>query len=149
VLVPVLNCPELRGEEEHRQLKLSQVVRCTDPLRYIYTENASKNRPGGMAQMRVKNKIVPILAVQESGTRCHVYVLDLYMKKLPAEAFSLNNFYVQPCPRVPNGPTKPWFSANPIGKNSLSKVGKEVCLEGGIVGRKMNHSLRATGALIM
>lgn len=27
----------LRGGEEHRQLKLSQVVRCTDPLTYVYT----------------------------------------------------------------------------------------------------------------
>ena len=99
--------------------------------------------------MSVKNKVVPMLAVPESGTRCHVYVLDLYMKKLPAEAFSRDNFYMQPCPRVPDDPTKPWFSANPIGKNSLSKVVKEVCLEGGIVGRKTNHNLRATGASIM
>ena len=83
------------------QLKLSQVVRCTDPLRYVYTENASKSQPGSLAQMRVKNK--PILAVPESGTRCHV---DLYMKKLPAEAFSRDNFYVQPRPRVPDDPTK-------------------------------------------
>ena len=71
---------------------------------YVYTENASKNQPGSLVQMRVKNK--PILAVPESGTRCHVYVLDLYMKKLPAEAFSRDNFYVQPCPRVPDDPTK-------------------------------------------
>ena len=98
------------------QLKLSQVVRCTDPLRYVYTENASKSQPGSLAQMRVKNK--PILAVPESGTRCHV---DLYMKKLPAEAFSRDKFYVQPRPRVPDDPTKPWFSANPTGKNSLSE----------------------------
>jgi len=44
--------------------------------------------------MRMKNKVVPILAVPKSGTRCHVYMLDLYMKKLPAEVFSRDNFYV-------------------------------------------------------
>ena len=43
--------------------------------------------------------------------------------------------------RVPDDPTEPWFSANHIGKNSLRKVVKEVCLEGGIVGRKTNPSL--------
>lgn len=33
----------LRGGEEQRQLKLSQFQRLTNPLRYVYTENASKN----------------------------------------------------------------------------------------------------------
>ena len=38
----------LRGGEEHRQLKISQLQRVADPLRYIYTEHASKNRAGGL-----------------------------------------------------------------------------------------------------
>ena len=64
-----------RGEE-HQQLKLSQLKTFTYLLRYVYTENLSKNRSGGLAQMRVKNKVVLIVAVPEAGTRCHVYVLD-------------------------------------------------------------------------
>ena len=135
----------LRGGEEHRQLKLSQLRRYTDPLKYVYTENASKNRSGGLKQMRVKNKVVPIVAVPESGDRCHVYVLDLYMQKLPAEAITRDNFYVQPCSRIPSDPTQPWFTANPVGKNSLSKMVKEMCIKAGITGLKTNHSLRATG----
>ena len=87
----------LRWWEEHRQLKLSQLKKFTDPLRCAYTENSSKNRSGGLAQMRVKNKVVPIVAVPEAGTRCHVHVLDLYMQKLPPAAFTRDNFYVQPC----------------------------------------------------
>ena len=40
----------LRGGEEHRGLKLSQ-FRCeSDPPRFVYTELASKNRAGGLAQ---------------------------------------------------------------------------------------------------
>ena len=135
----------LRGGEEHRQLKLSQLKKFTDPLRYVYTENSSKNHSGGLAQIRVKHKVVPIVAVPDAGTRCHVYVLDLYMQKLPPEAFSRDNFYVQPCLTVPDDPSKPWFTSNPVGKNTLSKMVKEMCSESGVNGEKTNHSLRATG----
>ena len=34
-------------------------------------------------QMHIKNKVVPIVAVPDADTRCNVYVLDLYMQKLP------------------------------------------------------------------
>ena len=110
----------LRGGEEHCQLKLSELKKFTYPLRYMHTENSSKNRSGGLAQIRVKNKVVPISAVPDAGSRCHVYVLDLYIQKLPPEAFSRDNFYVQPCLIVPDDPSKPWFTTNPIGKNTLS-----------------------------
>ena len=49
----------LRGGDEHRRLKLSQIKRHSAPDRYVYTENSSKNRSGGMAQMRVAHKVVP------------------------------------------------------------------------------------------
>ena len=45
----------LRGGEEHRNLRLSQLKRESDPPRYVYIELASKNRAGGLAQFRVKN----------------------------------------------------------------------------------------------
>ena len=73
----------------------------------MYTENSSKNYSGGLAQMRVKSKVVPIIAVPDAGSRCHVYVLDLYMQKLPPEAFSRDNFYVEPCLIVPDDRQNP------------------------------------------
>ena len=73
----------LRGGAEQRNLKINQLKRLKDPMMYIYTENASKNKAGGLAQMRVKNKVVSIVAVPESGDRCHVLVLDAYLSKLP------------------------------------------------------------------
>ena len=132
------------GGEEHWQLKLSQLKKFTDPLRYAYIENTSKNHSGILAQMRVKNKAVLIVAVPEVGTRCHVHVLDLYIQKLFQAAFTHDNFYVQPCSTVPDDSSKPWFTVNPIGKNSLSKMVKEVCSEEGISGRKITHSLHAS-----
>ena len=65
----------LCGGEEHRSLKLSQFKREATPPRYIYTECASKNRAGGLAQM---NKVVPIYAVEEVGDRLHE-ILDMYV----------------------------------------------------------------------
>lgn len=66
----------LRGGDEHRNLKLSQFTR--EANRYKYVESASKNRAGGLGQLRVKNKTVYIDMVPEAGIRCHVYVLDMY-----------------------------------------------------------------------
>ena len=50
----------LRGGDEHRSLKFSQLKRHHGPDHYVYMENASKNRSGGLAQIRVTNEIVPI-----------------------------------------------------------------------------------------
>ena len=49
----------LRGGEEHRNLKFSQFERTEN--RYIYTENSSKNRSGGLAQLNVKHKYLEML----------------------------------------------------------------------------------------
>ena len=133
----------LRGGVEQRQLKLSQFKRLQDPHRYVYTENVSKNRAGGLAHMRVKNKSVVITAVPESPERCHVMLLDMYFSMLPAEAFEKDNFYVQPVTSV--DPSKPWFTSKPIGRNTMNGMVKDICSKGKITGNKTNQSLRATG----
>lgn len=138
----------LRGGVEHRQLKLSQIKRVDDPPSYVYTECASKNRAGGLAQLRVKNKVVPIHAVPEAGERCHVYILDQYLEKIPKEAFEKENFYLQPVSKLKD-PAQPWFSCVPVGRNMLSKMVKSICEDASVGGQKTNHSLRATGATEM
>ena len=77
------------------------------------------------------NKVVPIIAIPETGLRCHVRILDEFLRRL------LNNFCVKP--------RSIWFTANPIGKNTHSKINLKICQEENIGGRKSNHSLRATG----
>ena len=89
----------LRGGQEHRELQISQIVRFTN--RYEYTENASKNRSGGLAQLHVVHKKVPIYANPAAGERCHVYMLDKYLSKLPAAAKERGCFYWQPLASVP------------------------------------------------
>ena len=51
-----------------------------------------ENHSGGLAQMRIENKVVPSYAVPEAGERCHVALLDMYFSKLPSEALQMDNF---------------------------------------------------------
>ena len=133
----------LRGGQEHRELQISQIVRFTNPTRYEYTENASKNRSGGLAQLRVVHKKVPIYANPGAGERCHVYLLDKYLSKLPSAAKEKGWFYWQPLPSVPADPKVPWFATIACGRNSLARVVSEMFREAGVSERKTNHSLRA------
>ncbi len=73
----------VRGGEEQRRLGPSQFLRTEDPDCYTYIEHGSKNRSGGLAQLRVENKCVPCYAVLEKSLECLVFLLDFYLSKLP------------------------------------------------------------------
>ena len=133
----------LRGGKEHRDLKLSQFVKCSD--HYKYVENGSKTFRGGVSDLRRENKIVRQYRCPHAGVACHVYLLDTSIAKLPASAKSKDNFYFTPLTKIPADPKQPWFSSTPIGWNKLDRYVREMCEEAGIQG-KSNHSLRVTGA---
>lgn len=66
------------GGEEHCILKLSQLKHENDSPRYVYTELASKNRAGGLAQLQVKNKwkyMTLYMLYLKLETWCHVPIL--------------------------------------------------------------------------
>ena len=132
----------LRGGQEHRDLKLSMLIRKTQPDRYIYVENASKNRGGGLGQLRVEHKKVPIHSNSDAGERCHVYLLDLYISRLPPAVKEKDFFYCKPLQKFTK--SGPWFSSIPCGKNTLSKMVSVMFREAGLED-KTNHSLRTAG----
>ena len=74
----------LRGGEEQRSLKISQFKCQSENDSYLYVENGSKNCSG--TSTRVANKVVPVYACPNSHPRCLVYLLDIYLEKLPAWA---------------------------------------------------------------
>lgn len=119
----------LRGGSEHRNLRLSQLRRTENG--YTYTENASKNRSGGLAQLHIKNKSVEIHENPEAGNRCHCRLLDLYISKLPTEAVEKDLFYVCPMEKVNKQPPtygrSVWYYSIPIGRNKLSQMVPEIC----------------------
>lgn len=63
--------------------------------------------------------------------------------KLPPEAFEKDTFYVKPRSVIADSEYV-WFTAYPIGKNTLSNFVKDMCKEAETNGKKTNHSLRAT-----
>ena len=69
----------LRGGKEHIALKLSQIILHHDPPRYEYTENGSENRSNGLNQIRVENKVVPVVPCPEAGVWCHFSILQKYI----------------------------------------------------------------------
>ena len=135
----------LRGGQEHRDLRISQFTRLTHPDCYTYTENYSTNRAGGLAQLRIEHKKVPIYMNAEAGDRCHVKLLDFNLSKLPSTAKERDIFYWLPLTEAPSDPKKPWFTSSPCGKNTLSKMVKEMLQEAGVTEKKTNPSLRAAG----
>lgn len=133
----------LRGGQEQRDLKISQFLRSTDPDCFTYVENGSKNRSG--VNTKEANKVVPVYASPSSRPRCLVYLLDLYLSKLPAGAKDRDVFYLRPAAKVPASPGAPWYERTPVGREKLRTFVASMCQEAGIA-PKTNHSLRATGA---
>ena len=145
----------LVGGEKHRQLKLSQLKRVAHPPRYVYTAAATDSNHSapdqeGLTRMWSRKKkpypAIIVDAVAEKGNRCHVHVLDLYLQRIPPDAFDHDVFYLQPVGTFKD-PAKPWFTTNPLGKNMLTRMVKDICIDAGIDGvNKRNQSLRVSGA---
>ena len=138
----------LRGGLEHRSLKLSQIKRQMDNVNgkvvacYVYTERGSKNNEGGFASLNQTNKVVRQYEVDKE--RCHVKILDRYLRVLPHESNESDVFYLKPFAKVPSDPSMPWFTNVPVGKNTLGTMMKKMCQKAGLE-KYTNHSLRAYG----
>lgn len=129
----------IRGGEEQRNLGPSQFLRSLDPDCLTFVEHGSKNRSGRANELHLKNNNRP---------RCMVYLMDTNLSKLPKYAFENDILYLRPKKVMPSDESEPWYENVPVGKNVLSSMVKNMCLEGGIAG-KSNHSLRASGATAM
>ena len=147
----------LRGGDEHRSLKVSQLERVvvSDPANpgcttvcYEYVEHGSKNNLGGLKQVKnqLGNKVVRHFANPKLGDRRFVHLLDLYLLKRPsfsADSPDKDAFYLRPMDKF--DPDKKWYYTRAIGHNKLKGMLKSICEEAGIpCEKKSNHSLRAT-----
>ena len=99
-----------------------------------------------MKELNVDNKVVPIYACPAAGERCLVYLLDLYLSKLPSIAFEKDVLYWKPKNDIPKSSKEPWYHCQPVGKHKLSGMVAWMCEEAGLSERKTNHSLCVTGA---
>ena len=90
----------IRGGEQWR-LGPSQFVRSENPNCYNYVEHGLKNRSGGLAQIQMEYKCLPRYAVRENEPRCLVFLLDIYLNKLPQMAFREDVLYCRPKTKTP------------------------------------------------
>ena len=80
--------------------------------------------------MKFDNKCVPCYAVPEESPRCLVYLLDLYLDKLPLAAFEKDVLYCRP--KKCSASSNTWYEIVPVGKNKLGSMVKDMCRETGI-----------------
>ena len=105
-----------------------------------YTEDVSKNRPGGLKNRKMKPKVVVHYLNEENPERCFVRLFKLNTSLCPQQS-PKNLFYLQPLKKPqPNR----WYSTKPIGHNTLEGTVARLCKNAGIQGYHTNHSLRAT-----
>ena len=143
----------LRGGQEHRDLKFSQLVRVPsegyDPgTHYIYTENGSKNYQGRFSETGQANKVVHAYA-HVNSERCPVKVLDFYRSKVRDIPQSTNAFYLQPKVSLPLNLADPWFKNIAVGVNQLKNMMSTISQLAGLPVVYTNHSLRATSTTRM
>lgn len=133
----------LRGGEEHRQLRPSQllIVKSSDGKRYLeYTESVSKANQGGLKHKRINKKVVRAYENTEKPERCILRIFEMYMDHRPKGA--PDALYLRP--KKP--PTKEWYCRVPTGRHTLCSVVRNICTAAGLTGYRTNHSLRASAA---
>jgi len=133
---------------KHRQLRHKpcqiQVVENEGERPYLlYTEDTSKNHPGGLKGRKFKPKVVVHYVNTENLDRCFVRLFKKYNALCPYNCPE-GAFYLAP---LKNPKQNCWYSASPIGRNKLTKAVSNMCNECGIHGFRTNHSLRATAAI--
>ena len=125
----------LRGGDEHLSLKFSQflIKKVENPSKpnetiecLVYSEHGSKNRPGSTHQVHLANKQVVHYANSSLGERCFVYLVQLYMSKLPLKAIEKDQFYCKPATCIADG--KPWYYGVSVGHNQLRRKLKDMKL---------------------
>ena len=132
----------LRSGKEHRQLRSSpcqvEVIERDGERPYLrYTEDVSKNLPGGLKGRNVKPKVVIQHSNPSNPRRCFVRLLKLYRSLCPKEAPD-HAFYLRPS----DSPSDTcWYTKAPLGH---TQTVSQLCKTAGIQGYKTNHSLRAT-----
>ena len=94
----------------------------------------SKNRTGSLAQLRVSNKVVPVFAIPEAGTRCHVYILDMYYERFHLVVCLVSVFIFNHCQRFQKMTRAYGLLVFQLDVILYPKWLKDICLEGSIKG---------------
>ena len=126
------------GGEEQRNLGPAQFICSYSPDCITYAEHGSKNYSAQAKNLRFENKEVPCPAVPENRPKCLVFLMDLYLAKLPKFAFGKNILYLRQKRTIPSNSEEAWYDNVAVG---LRTMVKDMCAKAQICG-KTNHSRR-------
>ena len=129
----------LRSGEEHRQLRFDpcqiELVEQPGQRPYLkYTEDISKNKPGGLKGCKTKPKVFIHHANEENPERCFVQLFKMYSSLCPPDR-PKDIFYLQP---LKNMKPNCWYSFR---HNTLEGTVAKLCKKAGSSGFRTNHSL--------
>ena len=137
----------LRAGTEHRALRFGESpqiklhVDNSSMLKYLeYTEDCSKNNPGGISNIKQKKKVV---RAYKKTKRCVVKFYEQFVNAHPSGSKCPDNFYLRPL-AAPKSDV--WYSCQPMGHLKLSGIVLEMAKRANFQGKITNHSLRATSA---
>lgn len=137
----------LRGVQEQYELSPSQLTRhpphmtvYNEEVYYQYTEFISKNNQHRFKDTNTSNKQVRSYAFP-GNSRCLVKLLDSYLSKLPPNS---SHLYMRPLPVFPDDLSKPSYTKQRVGINSIKQFLPSICDACGFGRKYTNHSLRAT-----
>ena len=82
-----------------------------------------------LSQLRVENKEVTCHSVPDQIPKCLIFLLNLYVYKIPKYTFKKHFLYPRPKPTAPVGPDTPQWEEAPVGKNTQSAMVKETSIE--------------------
>ena len=145
----------LHACEEHKVLKLGGFSQFklkynydTDSKYLEYTEHQSKNHQGGLKSLHSKPKVVRAFENKTQLEHCLVRIFEKYIAKCPSHNPKCSkDLYLHPLAKPPNPHV--WYSCQPLGLSTLSKVIAKLCDAAGMVGRYSNHSLHSTAVTRM
>ncbi|VDI42844.1 Hypothetical predicted protein [Mytilus galloprovincialis] len=130
----------IRGGQEHRSLTMDNFKICPGYIQY--TESISKTYRGGFEHRNIKPHSAKSYSNAQQPDRCIVNVFQLYLTKLPAERPPSVFYYklLATC-------AKPvWFSKQPVGRQKLENIVKDIMNDARVDFFFTKHSLRDTTA---
>lgn len=140
----------LRAVKEHKALRVgprSQFAvkfdRKGDKYYLEYTEDSSKTNQGGLEHRKVTKKISRAYENLDDPQKCVVRLYRKYMTLRPTDSKCPEDLYLRP---LVNPKETCWYTMQPMGVNTISKIVSHLAKQVGIEGKVTNHSCRATSA---
>jgi len=118
----------LRSGKEHKQLRQNpcqiELVEHPGERSFLkYTEDVSKNHPGGLKGRNIKPKVVYHHSNEQNPERCFVRLFKKYRELCPQDT-PAHAFYLQPA----RSPTEScWYSTRPLGDTPLGNTVARMC----------------------